>query len=600
MPRLFPRLGARGLVLAIATLAITMFLPAQVAQAAAATHLTLVNVDSTATANRTIDSVSVHAQDGSNADDATFAGSVSFSAACGNCFAVSVNADMSSAQPGNNNSYQFNPVFGDFGSKTFYVEWNEAGVGTQTLHVASGGITAADANTSTAVASNNPTKLVMTGPQSSGQQNVPETVTVAMHNHANQTNPNPYTGTVTFSASCSDCFTITPNNGAGHLDEYTYVTGDNSTKNFSLTWTTTGTGRTFTAQGTDLADVDTATKNGISVVAGPTTTTSSSTTSTSTTSTTVVPRQKAAMVVTGAAQGGGPHVIARDANTGAVVYSFMAYTPAFTGGVRVATGDVNGDGWDDIITGAGPGGGPEVRVLSGKDLAVLADFYAYAPTFTGGVFVAAGDVNHDGKADVITGADAGGGAHVRAFDATKLTQGADAAQLLGFMAYDNFSGGVRVASADFNGDGHDDIVTGAGPGGGPHVRFWSGTNGAELGGAHGFFAYAPSFSGGVYVAASDAQTPVVITGAGAGGGRHVRVLDIHGTEDLGFMADTTSTQGAVPAIGRANTLANDDFYVSRATGNPAVQQFSITDGHQIAAFPAYQAGVGVFVAVGVF
>ena len=84
----------------------------------------------------------------------------------------------------------------------------------------------------------------------------------------------------------------------------------------------------------------------------------------------------------------------------------------------VAAADLNGDGVADIITGAGPGGGPHVRAfsLAGGGVTEVASFYAYDPSFTGGVTVAGGDVNGDGIAEIITGTDPSGGPRPRLHD----------------------------------------------------------------------------------------------------------------------------------------------------------------------------------------
>ena len=62
--------------------------------------------------------------------------------------------------------------------------------------------------------------------------------------------------------------------------------------------------------------------------------------------------------------------------------------PGFLGGVTVAVKDVTSDGRGDIITGAGPGGGPHVKEFDGVSGTTLGSFFAFDPAFHGGVFVA--------------------------------------------------------------------------------------------------------------------------------------------------------------------------------------------------------------------
>jgi hypothetical protein len=76
-----------------------------------------------------------------------------------------------------------------------------------------------------------------------------------------------------------------------------------------------------------------------------------------------------------------------DGATGAELLSFFAYDPGARGGVLVGAVHANRDGRADLVTGAGPGGGPHVRVFDGGTLAELMGFFAYDAAFLGGVFV---------------------------------------------------------------------------------------------------------------------------------------------------------------------------------------------------------------------
>ena len=109
-----------------------------------------------------------------------------------------------------------------------------------------------------------------------------------------------------------------------------------------------------------------------------------------------------AEIVTGAGPGGGPHVRVWS-GSGIIKYQFFAYAQTFRGGDYVAVGDINGLKHGQVVTGAGPGGGPQVRVFDPTDgNKVLGQFYAFAKNSKNGVKVSAGDINSDGKTEIIT------------------------------------------------------------------------------------------------------------------------------------------------------------------------------------------------------
>jgi hypothetical protein len=322
------------------------------------------------------------------------------------------------------------------------------------------------------------------------------------------------------------------------------------------------------------------------------------------------------------ADAGGTSMVKVYDSSSTLLASFLAFDPSFTGGVRVAIGDVNGDGIPDVIAASGPGQDPQVKVIDGTkldqigpngeilDSALLAKFDAYTPFFLGGVNVAFA-AGAGGLPELVTGAGPGGGPHVLVIDGTKLNQVlpdgqiAPSAILASFYAYNPmFPGGVSVAAGDVNGDGVGDIITAAGPGGGPHVLVIDGTKLNQLGPTSeplpsallgSFYAYAPAFTGGVSVAFGLGANglPEVITGALAGGGPHAKVIDGTKLNDLlpgGEIASSSllgSFYAYAPAfVGGVRVAATDingdgvaDVFLLPGPGTS--QTLKIVDGSQL-------------------
>jgi uncharacterized protein (TIGR03118 family) len=243
------------------------------------------------------------------------------------------------------------------------------------------------------------------------------------------------------------------------------------------------------------------------------------------------------------AVGGAPgRVQLRNISDGSLVADFAPYGSSYTGPVSVALGDVNGDGFPDVVTGARTGS-PHVKVFDGKaihnrtfdqanpDASVLASFFAYDLQFHVGVNVAVGKVNGDGFADLVTGASVGN-PHVKVYNSAAIAAGTfqnpEANLLASFFAYTlNLNLGANVAVGDVTHSGFADLITGA-TGGNPHVKVYSGQAVAKhsLTSANpdaslraSFFAFGLNQNTGASVAAGDTTGTGfadIITGAGNG------------------------------------------------------------------------------------
>ena len=251
----------------------------------------------------------------------------------------------------------------------------------------------------------------------------------------------------------------------------------------------------------------------------------------------------------------------------------VAFGDAFAGlpglgvNARTAVADVTGDGVPDYVVGAGPGAVSRVAVLNGTDKSVLVQFSVFEDTFKGGVYVAAADIDGDGKAEVITTADESGGPIVAVYRGSKLAAGvggqdAQMTRFFGIAGDPNFRGGCRPALADLNGDGAADLVVSAGVQGGPRIAVFDGqslkagrTDPGRLVGD--FFAFEDTLRNGAFVAAGDVTgdgRADVVFGGGPGGAPRVRLFD--GKELLTAPA-FSNVDDVAAAAQKANFFAGD-------------------------------------------
>jgi len=268
------------------------------------------------------------------------------------------------------------------------------------------------------------------------------------------------------------------------------------------------------------------------------------------------------------------------------------FEPKFRGGVRVAVGDVDGDGADEVLVAPGAGRVGEIRVyeINGTEL-VGYRTQPFGPAYNMGVEIASGDVDGDGVDDIVAAASRSGGS-VAVFRSRPAA--ADPVENTPFRSFVAFGGGFRggatVAVADLSTvpDGKGEIIVGSGAGMTPLVRVYDVSRGVQL--VRSFAPAFGSFRGGVSVSTTQFNgdaVPDIIVAPGMGGGATLQVYDGRLTSPPGTRLDSARL-AAFAGLSRAQAAVfaaamdtngdgrADRIFVTQGEGGEALGVRSLT------------------------
>lgn len=273
-------------------------------------------------------------------------------------------------------------------------------------------------------------------------------------------------------------------------------------------------------------------------------------------------------LIVGAGLGGGPQV--RLFENKKLISQFFAFDKNLRSGAKVTSGDLDGDGGSEVITASGPGSAPEIRVydLLGN---LKLKFLAYPASFKGGVNVTVGDINNDGREEIIVAPASRGGPHVRIFNGSGSLVGQ-------FFAYDDkYRGGLSLATADLDQDKQKEIIVGLGAKALPLVKIYDSRGSLK----NQFFAFDLDYQAGLVIAAGDVDNDrfdEIIVGALNNYRPLIKIFSQIGALKSEFLAyEVGFMQGVNLAVGDVDNDGYQEIIAGTGQGGqPLIKMFTFS------------------------
>lgn len=278
---------------------------------------------------------------------------------------------------------------------------------------------------------------------------------------------------------------------------------------------------------------------------------------------------------------------------------FLAFDKNFKGGAYPAIGDINNDGKDEIVIGAGYGGGPQVRIFDKLGNSTGINFYAFEKEYTSGVDVAVCNLDNKGRNEIVVGKALEDRSDIAIYKISKKNK---INKLTSFTAYDeSFEGGVNISCSDLNNDKRDEIVTSPGPSGRSHIRTFKylAKKKEVVDFGLSFFAFNDDFEGGATVSAYNGK---IIVGQATGGNLvyvyEVNRKDVRKFSKLGMLdklapkfvrkinAFKNFKGGVNVSIGKLDSGKAKILVSPASNGGPTIQIFNLK-GKLLKNFSAY-------------